>query len=91
MASNIFLIVLSVILMFVGVALVCGNINGIRKANKQIDDLIDAYVRTKKEIFLTLIADWKDLRKNDYLMLPVNSLIIIINLLNAIRFTAQLL
>lgn len=90
MASNIFLIVLSVILMFVGVALVCGNISGIKKANKQIDDLIDAYVRTKKEIFLTLIADWKDLRKNDYLMLPVNSLIIIINLLNAIRFIAQL-
>ena len=90
MASNIFLIVLSVILMFVGVALVCGNINGIKKANKQIDDLIDAYARTKKEIFLTLIADWKDLRKNDYIMLPVNSLIIIINLLNAIRFIAQL-
>jgi hypothetical protein len=76
--------------MFVGVALVCGNINGIKKANKQIDDLIDAYARTKREIFLTLIADWKDLRKNDYIMLPVNSLIIIINLLNAIRFIAQL-
>ena len=90
MASNIFLIVLSVILMFVGVALVCGNINSIRKANKQIDDLIDAYARTKREVFLSLINDWKDLRKNDYIMLPVNSLIIIINLLNAIRFIAQL-
>ena len=90
MASNIFLIVLSVILMFVGVALVYGNINSIRKANKQIDDLIDAYARTKREIFLSLINDWKDLRKNEYIMLPVNSLIIIINLINAIRFIAQL-
>ena len=90
MASNIFLIVLSVILMFVGVALVCGNINGIKKANKQIDDLIDAYARRKREVFLSLMNDWKDLRKNDYIMLPVNSLIIIINLLNAIRFIAQL-
>ena len=90
MATNIFLIVLSVILMFVGVALVCGNINGIKKANRQIEDLLNAYARTKREIFLTLIGDWQDLRKNDYLMLPVNSLIIIINLINAIRFIAQI-
>lgn len=90
MTTNIFLIVLSVILMFVGVALVYRNIEGIKKANKQIEDLLAAYARTKRVIFLTLIDEWKDLRKNDYLMLPVNSLIIIINLLNAIRFIAQM-
>lgn len=91
MTSNIFLIVLSVVLLIVGICLVTGNIKSIKNANKHIEELLVIYERTKNKTFLNIIGDWKDLRKNDYIMLPVNSLIIIINLLNAIRFIAQIL
>ena len=90
MATNIFLIVLSVVLLIVGICLVYKNIDNIKTANKGIRDCKNTYKHCQNEIFLRLESNWKELRKNDYIMLMVNSLIVIINLLNAIRLIAQM-
>lgn len=91
MALKIILIVLCVGLIGLGIYLVSQNISGIKTANAGIIKCQEAYDRTGDPSFLKLIESWKALRGNDYAMLPVNGLIIIINILTIARIAAQLI
>ena len=90
MTLKIILIVLCVGLIGLGIYLVSKNISGIKTANKGIAECQEAYDNTGNPAFLRLLENWKTLRGNDYAMLPVNSLIIIINIFTIARIVAQL-
>ena len=89
--GSIVLVVLSIGLMCLGVFLTAQSIKGIQTANKGIRECQEIYNRTGNEVFARLVNTWKDCRSSDFVMLPINILIIVINLVNAIRFLMPLL
>ena len=84
MIGKIILIIISIAFLCLGVFLLLQNIKLIKSANKCIRDCKDAYKRQRDETFLRLESIWKILRNDNYMGIPMNLFIIIINMINII-------
>lgn len=90
MIGKIILLVILVGFVGLGVYLLVQNIKGIKTSNKGIRDCKDAYKRHRNDTFLRIENNWKMIRYDNYMGIPLDLFIIIVNILNVIQIIVSM-